>query len=260
MLAVVALTHSRVVIAWEAMTRCIPATALVAIVSFFGLASGCGGKSEPPPETAQPATADEPEATPAHTSSGDEKDGDKAGDEEEPESPPTGEPGPKADAPERTTVRELNPDKKKQLPDGFYFVEGVVTRLPCNACSKDADCKPGQVCPHTKPCTYCNATVIIEHDGNDIAIDHPDRDNIPPYKLGTRVRIVLEKKGNFRLYVKKGKPCPASECTDTDPSKKLGKAPGGVEVRKDGERCFAPKECGPKEKCAEGEEVRVRCP
>lgn len=238
------------------MTRRTYTSSALCLVTTFVIASACGGKSEPPPETPKPAATDEPEPPPADAPKTDEKEGEE--EKEEPEAPVAA--GPKAEAPERTTVIELNPDKKKQLPDGFYFVEGVVTRLPCNACSKDADCKPGQVCPHTKPCTYCNATVIIENNGHDVAIDHPDRDNIPPYKLGTTVRIVLEKKGNLRLYVKKGKPCPASECSDTDPSKKLGKAPSGVEVRRDGERCYAPKECGPKEKCKEGEEVRVRCP
>lgn len=222
------------------------------------LAVACGGKSEPPPETGKPATTEEtPEPPP-----GDEP---KTDPEEKPdtdkETSPPSEAGPKAEAPGMATVEELNPDKKKQLPDGFYFVEGVVTRLPCNACSKDADCKPGQVCPHTKPCTYCNATVIIESGGgHDIAIDHPDRDNLPRYKLNERVRIVLEKKGNLRLYVKKSKPCPPSECGDTEPAKKLGKAPAGVEVREDNGRCFAPKECGPKEKCEKGAEVPVRCP
>jgi hypothetical protein len=209
------------------------------------LAIACGGKSAPPPETAQPTSSEEtPEPPP--------EDAPKSEDTEE-EAPPPSEEGPKAEAPGMATVEELNPDKKKQLPDGFYFVEGVVTRLPCNACSKDPDCKPGQVCPHTKPCTYCNATVIIEAGGgHDIAIDHPDRDNLPRYKLNERVRIVLEKKGNLRLYVKKSKPCPVSECGDTEPAKKLGKAPSGVEVRKDGERCFAPNE--------KGAEVPVRCP
>jgi hypothetical protein len=172
-------------------------------------AIACGGKSEPPPETAKTATEETPEPPPPPV------DEPKTDEEEsgaaEKETPPPAEEGPKADAPARTNVSELNPDKRKQLPDGFYCTEGVVTRLPCNACAKDTDCKPGQVCPRTKPCTYCNASVIIEYDGHDIAIDHPDRDNLPRYKLNEKVRIVLEKKGNLRLYVKKKKTCPASE-------------------------------------------------
>lgn len=177
---------------------------------------------------------------------------------EEPTSEPPAD-GPGADNPGWTSIRELSPDRTQQLPNGFYFVDGTVTRLPCNACAKQV-CALGARCEHTKPCTYCNATVLIEHDGNDISIDHRDRDNVPRYRLGERVRIVLEKQGLLRWYVKKSKPCPPSECLETEPARRLGRAPKGVEVRSDGERCYARQTCPPNAKCDPDSEVRVRCP
>lgn len=204
-----------------------------------------GGTPEPASETPAPpeATADEapaPPEKPDEVMSG------------EPTTAPSETPkeaGPPADKPGWTNVRDLGKDRGAPA-DGFYFVDGTVTRLPCNACAKP-DCKPGDKCPPLKNCSFCNATVIIEDGGNDVAIDHPDRDNLPRYRLGERVRIVLEKKGELRLYIKKSKPCRPSECADTDPPKKLPKAAQGAEIRRDGDRCFT---------TADDKETRVRCP
>jgi hypothetical protein len=219
------------------MSRGIWLAALVAV------ACG-GGEAAPPAKTAEPTPTQEATPEPEPKKPDDTMTGEATPPAEEPK-----EAGPPADKPGRSTTRELGRDRGGP-PDGFYFVEGNVTRLPCNACAKP-DCKPGEKCPPLKNCSFCNATVIIEDGGNDCAIDHPDRDNLPRYKLGERVRIVLERKKELLLYIKKSKPCPPSECSDTDPSKKLPKAPGGAEVRREDGKCFS----------GEGdEEKRVRCP
>lgn len=210
----------------------------------------CGGAPRPAPATA----AAEPKPTAGATPSPETD----ATESEEPPPEPAAK-GPEADNPGWTSIRDISPDRTQQLPDGFYFVDGTVTRLPCDACSKPV-CELGARCERTKPCSYCNATVLIEHDRNDISIDHRDRDNMPRYRLGERVRIVLEKQGLLRWYVKKSKPCPPSECLETEPAKRLGRAPKGVEVRRDGERCYAPQACPPNAKCDPDGEVRVRCP
>ncbi len=218
------------------------------------VAVACAGKSEPAPATPAPEST----STPAESSAPEPEASEST--EPTPEPEPAAE-GPKEDNPGFANIRELSPDRQKQLPNGFYFVEGTVTRLPCDACSKDPACPPGQPCGHMKPCMYCNATVIIDDGtGRDISIDHKDRDNMPRYRLGEHVRIVLKKRGLLRLFVKKSKPCPPSECLETEPAKKLDRAPKGVEVRRDGERCYAPEKCPPKAKCKPDAEVRVRCP
>lgn len=217
------------------------------------LLAGCAGHSEPAPKPPSPAQSSEPSPVESSTPKA------EPSAKEEPAAEPAAE-GPKTDHPAWASIPELSPDRQKQLPDGFYFVDGVVTRLPCNACAKGPACKPGEQCEHTKPCSYCNATVIIEYSGHDISIDHPDRDNVPKYRLNERVRIVLEKKGLLRWFVKKSKPCPPSECLETEPAKRLEKPAKGVEVRHDGERCFAPEKCAPDAKCDPDKEVRVRCP
>jgi hypothetical protein len=236
------------------IANCMRLTRWTALGALFACA--CAGKTESAPEPATPAPKAEPTAeassTPAEEPS--------ATTSAEPAPEPAAE-GPKEESPGFASVRDLSPDKRKQLPDGFYFVDGIVTRLPCNACAKELACKPGKSCDHMKPCMYCNATVIIDDGtGHDVSIDHPDRNDIPRYHLGEHVRIVLQKKGLLRLVVRKSKPCPPSECLETEPAKKLKRAPKGVEVRRDGERCFAPEKCAPNAKCDPDAEVRVRCP
>lgn len=165
--------------------------------------------------------------------------------------------GPKSDNPGWTDVQNATHEK---MLDGFYFVDGSVVEVPCKACERPPACKPGGDCPKAKDCSFCEPVVRIEDGGNSAGFEFEDRLTAPAFQKKQRVRIVFEKRGALRLFVRQSKPCPPSECLETDPPMKLDSAAKGKAVRRDDARCYAKQECAPNAKCNPDADTRVRCP
>jgi hypothetical protein len=199
------------------------------------IALGCGAKeppvAHPEPSTASPPTTiqEPPASVVAMVDAGSEPAPDAA-------TAPRPE-GPPADNPGFADVANVGNEK---LPDGFYFVDGRVTEVPCAACP--------------------DARLVIEDRSQTATFDFEDRLALPKLRKGQRVRVVYEKRTSRRLFVRQSKPCPISECLETDPPMKLELAPRGAAVRRDGDRCYAVLGCAPNAKCDPDRESRVRCP
>lgn len=164
--------------------------------------------------------------------------------------------GPTADNPGYSDVASL---AGPHLPDGHYFVDGDVGKpLPCKQCPKPPACKPGGNCPPFPDCASCSPTLVLEHAGASISIELPG--GAPAFRLGERVRIVLEKRGGKLAFSRRSKPCPPSRCLETEPPIPLDSAAKGAAVRRDGERCYAKRGCPPNAKCDPDADTRVRCP
>lgn len=147
-----------------------------------------------------------------------------------------------------------------RLVDGFYFVDGNVSEVPCKTCPPPPACKPGGNCPKAEACSFCEPRLQIEDASESSAFEFADRLVVPKFQKQERVRIVFEKRGKRRAFVRQSKPCSPSECLETDPPMKLEAAGKGKAVRRDGARCYAKAECPPNAKCAPDRETRVRCP
>lgn len=217
------------------------------------IALGCGG-NEPAPVEPQPAPVAS-NAPPSDVVDASVEAPDAAGVATLP--PPKAPEGPKADNPGWVEVSDVNHEK---LADGFYFVDGNVLEVPCKACERPPTCKPGGNCPKTEDCSFCEPVLQLEDSGANAGFAFEDRLVVPKFQKKQRVRVVFERRGSARLFVRQSQPCSPSECLETDPPMKLERAGKGKAVRRDGARCYAKSECPPNAKCDPDRETRVRCP